>query len=121
MRNPVTTTLLPSNENMKKLILLNTLFFSIIIQAALPRCPSGTSLGWHDCFGALTSADGDEYLGEFKSGKYHGQGTLIFGNGKSFVGYFMMGEYIPNICKGMGLGKGTESFGNCVLKLIDEL
>ena len=33
----------------------------------------------------------------------------------------MNDEYVPNICEEMGLVKGTESFGNCVLKLIDEL
>ena len=33
----------------------------------------------------------------------------------------MNGDFIPNICEGMGLAKGTESFGNCVNKLIDDL
>ena len=33
----------------------------------------------------------------------------------------MNDDFVPNICEGMGLAKGTESFRNCVLKLIDDL
>jgi len=29
--------------------------------------------------------------------------------------------YIPEICEEMGLVKGTDSFGNCVNNLIDDL
>ena len=127
---------------MKKLILLSTFFFSISVHA-LPNCPSDTSVRWDDCFGTYTEnigtyvgewkddkyhgqgtytvANGDKYVGEFKDGKYHGQGTYTYPNGERRVGYFMNDQYIPDICEGMGLVKGTESFGNCVLKLIDNL
>ena len=128
---------------MKKIILLNTFFISISIQA-LPDCPSDTSAIWNNCFGTLnqfngnkyvgewkdnkydgqgtfTAASGDKYVGGFKDGKYHGQGTYTFANGTKRVGYYMNGDFVPNICEGMGLAKGTESFGNCVLKLIDDL
>ena len=64
---------------------------------------------------------GYKYVGEHKDGKRHGQGTLIFANAERLVGYFMNDEYIPDICEDMGFVKGTESFGNCVLKLIDDL
>ena len=33
----------------------------------------------------------------------------------------MRGEFVPEICEGMGLSKGTEAFGNCVVKLIDKI
>jgi len=180
---------LPSNENMKKIILLSTFFFSISIHA-LPDCPSDTSVRWNNCFGTYTYADGgkyvgeykdnkrhgqgtytfpsgnkhvgeykdnkrhgqgtfiyangekylgefkddkrhgqgtytyadgEKYVGEYKDNKRHGQGTYTFANGERLVGYFMNDTYVPNICEEMGLVKGTESFGNCVLKLIDEL
>jgi len=71
--------------------------------------------------GTYTFTDGAKYVGEFNDGKKHGQGTYTYANGKRLVGYFMNDQYIPDICEGMGLVKGTESFGNCVLKLIDEL
>ena len=105
---------------MKKIILFSTFFFSISIHA-LPDCPSDTSVRWNNCFGTYNYADGGKYVGEWKNGKFHGQGTYTFANGKRLVGYFMNDEYVPNICEEMGLVKGTESFGNCVLKLIDEL
>ena len=71
--------------------------------------------------GTYTYADGSKYVGEFKDDKLHGQGTFIFVDGKRLVGHFMNGEYIPDICEDMGLVKGTESFGNCVNNLIDDL
>ena len=134
---------LPSNENMKKLILFSTFFFSVSVYA-LPDCPSDYSVRWHNCFGSFpfewgdkyvgefkdfklhgqgtyTYADGSKYVGEFKDDKLHGQGTFIFVDGKRLVGHFMNGEYIPDICEDMGLVKGTESFGNCVNNLIDDL
>ena len=71
--------------------------------------------------GTYTYANGDQYVGEWKDGKKHGQGTYTYANGERLVGFFMNDEYIPDICEGMGLVKGTESFGSCVLKLIDDL
>ena len=71
--------------------------------------------------GTFTWADGDKYVGEFKDDKRHGQGTYTYASGTVERGYFMNGEYVPEICEGMGLAKGTEAFGNCVLKLIDEV
>jgi hypothetical protein len=64
---------------------------------------------------------GDKYVGENKDGKMHGQGTYTFANGETDKGYFMNDKYIPDICEEMGLVKGAESFGNCVVKLIDKL
>ena len=71
--------------------------------------------------GTVTFSNGEKYVGEYKDDKYHGQGTYTFPNGERLVGYFMNDEYIPDICEGMGLIKGTESFGNCVNNLIDDL
>lgn len=33
----------------------------------------------------------------------------------------MNNEYVPDICEGMGITKGTEAFGNCVVELIKKL
>ena len=105
---------------MKKLSLFIVFFFSISIHA-LPDCPSDTSVRWNNCFGTYTFTNGNKYVGEYKDNKRNGQGTYTFANGKRLVGYFMNDEYVPNICEEMGLVKGTESFGNCVLKLIDDI
>ena len=71
--------------------------------------------------GTYTFADGKKYVGEWKEDKWHGQGTLTFPDGSAKRGYYMNGEYVPDFCQDMGLTKGTEAFGQCVLKLIDEI
>ena len=64
---------------------------------------------------------GDKYVGEYKDGKYHGQGTYTFAEGRKDSGYYLNDKYVPDICEGMGLSKGTSEFGQCVLKLIDKI
>ena len=128
---------------MKKLILLTIFLVSINIHA-LPNCPSDLTERWHNCFGSYpfddgskyvgewkddgmngqgtyTWSDGAKYVGEFKDGKKHGQGTYTFANGNTDKGYYMNGDFIPDICKGMGLAERTEAFGNCVVELIKQL
>ena len=51
----------------------------------------------------------------------HGQGTYTYPSGKEERGYHMNNEYVPTICENMGLRKGSESYGNCVLELIKEI
>jgi hypothetical protein len=105
---------------MKKLFLIAVVFFSISA-FALPQCPSDQNQRYDNCFGTYTWADGNKYVGEYKDGKRHGQGTYTYANEKKVSGYWMNNEYVPDICEGMGLEKGTDSFGDCVLKLIDEI
>jgi hypothetical protein len=51
----------------------------------LPACPSsGFKNG--NCFGATNWTNGDKYVGEYKDGWFHGQGTLNYGNGEKYVG-----------------------------------
>jgi hypothetical protein len=49
---------------------------------ALPQCP-GTynKTTWMNCFGAMTGYYG-YYVGEFRDGFSHGQGTFIFPDGR---------------------------------------
>ena len=132
-----------ANVNMKKLIFLTTCLFSISTHAQT-TCPSDPALRWHNCVGTYTDANGDKYVGEwqdnsahgqgtktyangskyvgeYQDGEYHGQGTYTYANGTIERGYYMRGEFVPEICEGMGLSKGTEAFGNCVVKLIDKI
>ena len=71
--------------------------------------------------GSYAWANGDKYIGEFKDDKTHGLGTYTYANGTKESGYYMNDEYVPDICEGMGLKKGTDPFGQCVLKLIDKI
>jgi hypothetical protein len=54
---------------------------------ALPPC-STTASYWHNCFGTLTSANGDKYVGEYRDDKRHGQGTSTYAKGDKYVGEF---------------------------------
>ena len=71
--------------------------------------------------GTYTWDNGDKYVGEWKDDKKHGLGTYTFARGKKDEGYYLSGKYVPDICEGMGLSKGTSEFGQCVLKLIDKI
>ena len=87
---------------------------------ALPACPS--SGVFHHCVGAWTFADGSTYVGEFRDGKYHGQGTytrahgavtkVIWHNGLILI----LGNYGDDevIATDAYLGTLTQTFGNGV-------
>jgi S1-C subfamily serine protease len=83
---------------------------------SLPRCPgsptnsASTAASWTDCFGIWTVSSGVhagfKYVGEFKDGKPHGQGTATISAphksaGEKYVGEFRNGKYH---------GQGTETF-----------
>ena len=57
-------------------------------QSRLPSCPENQSAVWHECFGKHTAPNGDFYIGEFKNGKYEGQGKRIRADGRVAVGEF---------------------------------
>ena len=75
---------------MKKLILLSTFFISIGVHA-LPNCPSDVNARWHNCFGTY-AVDGDQFSGEYKDDKRHGQGTYTWSNGDKYVGEYKDGQ-----------------------------
>jgi len=56
---------------------------------SLPPCESSDSSTWNNCFGIAISPDGGiKYVGEWKDGKWHGQGTLTYADGAKYVGEF---------------------------------
>ena len=60
--------------------------------------------------GTFTFANGDKYVGNFKDEKFHGQGTYIWSSGKRETGFYMNDEYIPDICKNMGLSINSSGY-----------
>jgi hypothetical protein len=60
---------------------------------ALPQCP-GTynKTTWTNCFGAMTGYYG-YYVGEFRDGFSHGQGTFTFPDGRVKEGIFKKSEF----------------------------
>ena len=71
--------------------------------------------------GTYTYADGDKYVGELQDDKYHGQGTYTSKGGTELTGFFLNGSFVPYLCEDMGLTRGTDAYGQCVIKLIDEV
>ena len=69
---------------------------SAYAQSNLPACPS--SGYFHNCFGTLTYASGNKYVGEFKDDKRNGQGTFTFADGAKYVG-----EHKDNNYNGQGI------------------
>ncbi len=67
-------------------------------ESALPKragpmlACQGSVLAWTDCFGGVDLPDGSKYVGEFKDGKYHGQGTYLFADGRRYVGELKDGK-----------------------------
>ncbi len=62
-------------------------------QSSLPPCDTTRNVsGWTNCFGSRTLSNGDKYSGEWKSGKYHGQGTFTSTSGDQYVGTFREGR-----------------------------
>ena len=55
--------------------------------------------------GTYTHANGSKYVGEYKDGKINGQGTFTFANGNKYVGEYKDGKY-------NGQGIGTTADGN---------
>ena len=57
----------------------------------LPPCPKDqtpTSQTYHNCFGTYTFTDGDKYIGDWKDGAIHGQGTMIYADGRVYKGKY---------------------------------
>tara|TARA_B100001059_G_scaffold114388_1_gene114648 strand:+ start:742 stop:1278 length:537 start_codon:yes stop_codon:yes gene_type:complete len=71
--------------------------------------------------GTETFASGDKFVGNHKDGNRHGQGTYIWPDGKREIGFFMNGEYIPDICEDMGLSVNSSGYEKCINRLIEEV
>ena len=56
---------------------------------------------WRNCHGTLINKDGSNYVGEFQGGKYSGQGTFIWGDGR-FAGDKYVGEWKKHKMHGQG-------------------
>tara|TARA_Y100000294_G_scaffold78568_1_gene73906 strand:+ start:40 stop:798 length:759 start_codon:yes stop_codon:yes gene_type:complete len=93
----------------QKLLNKNNLIKKNETNSELPKCKGTNRIKWHNCLGTLTFADGDKYVGEFKDGRGHGQGTFTWSSGK-FAGDKYVGEYKDD--KRHGLGTYTYANGD---------
>ncbi|MDC0183355.1 hypothetical protein OAJ43_04375 [Nitrosomonadales bacterium] len=59
---------------------------------ALPPCPEGNKEFWNECKGTKNLPDGDKYVGEWKDGNAHGQGTHTHPTLGTYVGEWKDGK-----------------------------
>jgi hypothetical protein len=71
------------------------------VSDGLANCPK--SGFFNNCFGERIEASGDKYVGEFRDGKFNGQGTMTRSNGGKYVGEFRDGYFN---------GQGTEFYSS---------
>ena len=70
----------------------------------LPPCKEPFSVStWSNCIGKASFPNGDSYVGEYKNGKYDGQGKYAYASGDLYVG-----EYKNGVID----GQGTYTFAN---------
>ena len=89
-------------KNLLHLLLL-VIIGNLYAQSNLPNCQGGDVSKWTNCYGSTTFTNGDLYVGDFKSGKYHGYGTYTFVSGAKYVGEYRDGTYH---------GQGTYTFAS---------
>ena len=93
---------------MKKLLLiivLSLFWFNTLL--ALPKCQGEDISKWTMCEGIKATSKGSKYVGEFKNGKYHGQGIITNAAGDKYIGGWKDGKFY---------GKGTLTYSNGIKK-----
>ena len=60
---------------------------------SLPKCKGEDISKWTMCEGIKTTSKGSKYSGEFKDGKYHGQGTITNAAGDKYIGGWNNGKF----------------------------
>ena len=79
---------------MKKLVHFALLSVAFVLSGAafgqsnLLACQGNDTARWTNCFGSWTAPNGNRYIGEWKDGKYNGQGIFTFTNADKYVGEF---------------------------------
>ena len=117
---------------MRKVLL--TLFLSLIfynttrVESSLLTCQGSNFQQWTNCKGTLMLSNKDKYVGEFKKGKYDGQGIYTYWFGDKYIGEYIDGKrhgqgtytfddgdkYVGEWKKGKRHGQGTYTFSNGV-------
>ena len=84
-------------------LLLACCFGSAMAQSNLPACRFWVVSQWTNCLGSQSFANGNKYVGEYKDGKFNGQGRYTWPDGEEYVGEFKDDMYN---------GQGRYSFAN---------
>ena len=63
-----------------------------VAKSVLSECKGNDKTQWTNCRGTYISSWGDKYIGEWKDGVLHGQGTYTFPNFTNYIGEFKDGK-----------------------------
>lgn len=107
--------------------LLATAWLDAHAQSSLLPCPSDTSwTQWTNCNGKLTLSSGSAYAGDFRDGRFHGQGGLSLVDGSNYIGGFKNGQFdgqgtlvLPGGVEYIGAFKAGKFNGKGTLTLAD--
>ena len=55
-------------------------------ETEIPKCIGDDFTRYDNCYGTLNFSDGHKYVGEWKNGKIHGQGSFTYADGANYVG-----------------------------------
>lgn len=72
---------------------LNQAQLGEIFKSNLPLCQGEEISRWSNCLGEVSFKDGESYVGEFKNGKFHGQGIALFKNNAGYDGQWKDGMF----------------------------
>jgi hypothetical protein len=72
---------------------LNQAQLGEIFKSNLPLCQGEEISRWSNCLGEVSFKDGESYMGEFKNGKFHGQGIALFKNNAGYDGQWKDGMF----------------------------
>ena len=76
---------------------------SAFAQSNLPACQGSAPSRWNSCFGTVTFTNGNKYFGEWKDGRFNGQGTFTTSDG---------GKYVSEWKDGKQNGQGSTTFSD---------
>ena len=75
-----------------------------LAQSSLPECEGTDYSKWTNCHGTMTFTNGNKYVGEWKDGDLHGQGTYTWASSES--------KYVGGFKDGKRHGQGTYTYAN---------
>ena len=74
-----------------RLFMILTFCSMALAESSLSKCEGSNFTKWTNCFGKEKLKNGI-YIGEYRNGNFHGQGSLTFDNGEKYEGQFVNGN-----------------------------
>jgi TonB family protein len=74
--------------------LLQCICGNVLSQSQLLECQGSDYRNWSNCFGFHTTVNGNKYFGEWKNGKFNGQGIISYTNGDVTEGIWQDGTFV---------------------------